>query len=125
MSRILECSYIVNHLFSWQGPAILEGRYRRLKGPTWDSRYLAKRVEKLSRLRCYPRDPPAESSMGGDFKSITSGVREGATTPGNALAGLSPKGRVGAGGGVDRRDAVSKPTGMYSLRPPADTTRPG
>jgi hypothetical protein len=32
---------------------------------------------------------------------------------------------VGAGGGVDSRDAVAKPTGTYSQRPPPDTTRPG
>ncbi len=41
------------------------------------------------------------------------------------LAGPSREGRVGAGGGVDSRDAVAKPTGMYSRRPPPDTTRPG
>jgi hypothetical protein len=39
--------------------------------------------------------------------------------------GLSREGRVGAGGGVDSRDAVAKPTGTYSRRPPPDTTRPG
>ena len=32
---------------------------------------------------------------------------------------------MGAGGGVDRRDAVAKPTGTYSRRPPPDTTRLG
>ncbi len=41
------------------------------------------------------------------------------------LPGLSREGRVGAGGGVDSRDAVAKPTGTYSRRPPPDTTRPG
>ena len=34
-------------------------------------------------------------------------------------------GRVAAGGGVDSRDAVAKPTGTYSRRPPPDATRPG
>ena len=29
------------------------------------------------------------------------------------------------GGGVDSRDAVAKPTGTYSRRPPPATTRPG
>ena len=38
--------------------------------------------------------------------------------------GMCQEGRVGAGGGVDSRDAVAKPTGMYSRRPPPDTTQP-
>ena len=42
-----------------------------------------------------------------------------------SLTGLAPEGRVGAGGGVDRGEAVVKPTGMYSRRPPPDATRPG
>ena len=39
--------------------------------------------------------------------------------------GLRPakEGRVAAGGGVDRRDAVAKPTGTYSRRPPPAATR--
>ncbi len=32
---------------------------------------------------------------------------------------------MASGGGVDSRDAVAKPTGTYSRRPPPDATRPG
>ena len=35
------------------------------------------------------------------------------------------EGRVAFDGGVDRRDAVAKPTGTYPRRPPAGATRPG
>ncbi len=41
------------------------------------------------------------------------------------LAKLNSPGRVASGGGVDRRDAVVKPPGRDSGRPPPDATRPG
>jgi len=41
------------------------------------------------------------------------------------LTGAGEEGRGAPGGGVNRMDAVVKPTGTHSRRPPPGTTRPG